>query len=162
MSLNTKLENCPPVFSASNRVSQKLSPLSFSRISIFALRVSSPVLGHLSPQSRIINHAITPLECALTSHFAPEFDLKSFRMRTYVTPGGRGGTRAYARKLLIINYLTLTHLVPVPRPSALNFRYRTLAPEVREPRASQITAHQLRAQKDEVSHGHSCYNSSSQ
>ena len=41
--------------------------------------------------SPLVTAPISSLESALTSHFAPKFDLKSFRMRTYVTPGGEGG-----------------------------------------------------------------------
>jgi len=57
---------------------------------------------------------ITPLESALTSHFAPKFDLKSFRMRTYVTQEGWGGIPAFSSSHLIINDLMIHHLVPVP------------------------------------------------
>jgi len=60
---------------------------------------------------------ITPLESALTSHFAPKFDLKSFRMRTYVTPGGGGWVPKVCVNSLILNKVTSSRLVLVPRSS---------------------------------------------
>ena len=65
---------------------------------------------------------ITPLECALTSHFAPKFDLKSFRMHTYVTPGEGGAVSQLHVNSQILNDLLTCHLVPVPRRCSLNNR----------------------------------------
>ena len=70
--------------------------------------------------------AITPLESALTSHFAPEFDLKSFRMRTYVTQGGGGVSSPIISNQLILHDFLAYRQVLVPRPSP-DFRNRNLA-----------------------------------
>jgi len=91
-----------------------------SRIRSFAFRVSSlfatrSLRVNYRPQITNQESHLTPLECALTSHFASEFDLKSFRMRTYVTPGGRGGAPAFVSNYLILQGLLLCHPVLVPR-----------------------------------------------
>ena len=91
----------------------------------FAVLVSSFLLLATS-HSPLATVPITPLESALTSHFAPQFDLKSFRMRTYVTPGGRGGAPLFARNQLIINNLLDRRTVLVPARSRPNLKNRRL------------------------------------
>jgi len=67
----------------------RFSLLRRSLIPSFQVLVSSILLLATS-HSPLATVPISSLESALTSHFATKFDLKSFRMRTYVTPGGRG------------------------------------------------------------------------
>jgi len=100
--------------------------LSSARLALRSLNIRSHAqcfLPRLTPpqryarntgQKRSVTLHVSPLECAPTSHFAPESDLKSFRMRTYVTQGEGGWVPQNNVNSLILKPISDHPLVLVP------------------------------------------------